>query len=544
MLGAVWTKTLRELRVPILGWGLGLGLSLYANYATARDAIASGIAGLAERFRFMAEPVAVDTVSGYVTFRVLGLVLPVLLSIWAILVGARLVRGEEERGSLDVLLSTPRSRARLLAEKLAALAGALLGVALLLSLGVLAGQAGADQPLAYGRALEAALNASLVALVFGGAGLLLSQLLPRRAAAGVAAMLLAVAVLTDATGRTVAGTGWLRLGSPLYYYTANKPLIPGYPADPGAAAVLVGLCLALGAGSLLLFGRRDVGGVTLLALPGTDRRGHDGDRQVLAKAWGALWQRTIGLRALRAQAPAALWWTLGVAALGGWITLLVPTIREPLQQLITDNPVFAELFARSGIGTDAGVLALAPFLFLPAVLAALALTQALAWPADLDAGRLEVVLSTPRSRVQLLLERFLAVLVIAVVSTLVVFLVVLAGVRVTGLGVRAGELAAACVAIVPLQLLTAALVYVLAGRLPYGGVVGAIATFLVASFLAEFLRQTFDLPGWLVGLSIFHQYGSPLTEGPAWGRPLAMLGIAAALLGLGVAQFRRADLAS
>jgi polyether ionophore transport system permease protein len=542
MLSAVWTKTLRELRVPILGWGLGLGLSLYANYATARDAIASGIAGLAKQFRFMAEPVAVDTVPGYVTFRVLGLVLPVLLSIWAILVGARLVRGEEERGSLDVLLSTPRSRARLLAEKLAALAGALLGVALLLSLGVLAGQAGADQPLAYGRALGATLNASLVALVFGAAGLLLSQLLPRRAAAGMAAMLLALAFLTDATGRTVAGAGWLRLGSPLHYYTANKPLIPGYPADPGAAAVLIGVCLALAAGSLLLFARRDIDGVALLALPGSDRRAHGDTKQVLARAWGAVWERPIGLRALRAEAPAALWWTLAVAAFAGWMTLLVPTVQEPLQQLVTDNPLFAELFARSGLGTDAGVLALAPFLFLPAVLAVFALTQALAWPADLDARRLEVVLSTPRSRGQLLLERFLAVLVMALASTLVVFLVVLAGVRVAGLSIGIEQLAAACLAIVPLQLLTATLVYALAGRLPYGAVVGVVVAFLVAGFLAEFLRQTLDLPGWLVDLSMFHQYGSPLTDGLASGSFLAMLSIAAALLGLGTVQFRRADL--
>jgi hypothetical protein len=36
------------------------------------------VAGLAEWFWFMAEPVAVDTVPGYVTFRFLGMVLPVL----------------------------------------------------------------------------------------------------------------------------------------------------------------------------------------------------------------------------------------------------------------------------------------------------------------------------------------------------------------------------------------------------------------------------------------------------------------------------------
>jgi ABC-2 type transport system permease protein len=543
MFRALWTKTLREFRVPILGWGLGLGLSLYANHVAARDAIAAGIAGLAERFRFMAEPVAVDTVPGFVTFRLLSLVLPVLLSVWAILVGARLVRGEEERGSLDVLLSTPRSRVRLLAEKLAALVAALLLVALLLSLGVLAGQAGADQPLAYGRTLGATVNASLVALVFGVAGLLLSQLLPRRAAAGWAAALLALAFLADATGRTVAEAGWLRQLSPLHYYTANKPLIPGYPADPGAAAVLVGLCLLLAAASLLLFARRDLGGAALLALPGSDRRAHGSTHQVLAKAWQAVEERTIGLRALRAQAPAALWWTLGAAAFAGWMTLLVPTVQEPLRRLVANNPVFAELFARSGLGTDTGLLAAAPFLFLPAVLAAFALTQALPWPADLDTGRVEVVLSTPCSRIHLLLERFLAVVVMAVASVLVVLLIVLAGVRVGGLSVGVDQLAVACLAIVPLQLLTAALVYALAGRLSYGAVVAISGTFLAASFLAEFLGQTLDLPGWLVQLSMFHQYGSPLTAGLALGSFLAMLGIATALLSLGAVLFGRADLA-
>ena len=43
---------------------------------------------------------------------------------------------------------------------------------------------------------------------------------------------------------------------------------------------------------------------------------------------------------------------------------------------------------------------------------------------------------------------------------------------------------------------------------------------------------------------MFHQYGSPLTDGLAWGSFLAMLGIATALLGLGAAQFRHADLTS
>ena len=42
---------------------------------------------------------------------------------------------------------------------------------------------------------------------------------------------------------------------------------------------------------------------------------------------------------------------------------------------------------------------------------------------------------------------------------------------------------------------------------------------------------------------MFHQYGSPLIDGPPWGPATVMLGIAAALLALGAAQFRRVNLA-
>ena len=47
---------------------------------------------------------------------------PLLLLIAAIGAGARATAGEEERGTLDLLLANPISRRRLVLEKLAALA--------------------------------------------------------------------------------------------------------------------------------------------------------------------------------------------------------------------------------------------------------------------------------------------------------------------------------------------------------------------------------------------------------------------------------------
>ena len=97
-------------------------------------------AQLAQTFRFFAAPVEVTTPTGFATWRLLG-TLPVMLGVWACLAGARLVRGAEERGALDLVLATPRSRARVLGEGIAALATAMAIIGVLIGLGALAGAA-------------------------------------------------------------------------------------------------------------------------------------------------------------------------------------------------------------------------------------------------------------------------------------------------------------------------------------------------------------------------------------------------------------------
>jgi ABC-2 type transport system permease protein len=55
------------------------------------------------------------------------------------------------------------------------------------------------------------------------------------------------------------------------------------------------------------------------------------------------------------------------------------------------------------------------------------------------------------------------------------------------------------------------------------------------------LYTVLSLPAWLGDLSMFYQYGSPITDGPRWGASLAMTALAAAVLALGVVGFTRAD---
>src|SRR5258708_3641649 len=139
---SVYLKTLREVRIAILGWGVGMGLLLYAVLAAVPGLIATpearaSLVNLSGSFAWFAEPVAIDTPGGYVTWKY-GLTI-LIIAIWSLMACSRLLRGEEERGSLDALLSLPRGRMRVALEKLAAVWTALLLIGLLIALLAFAG---------------------------------------------------------------------------------------------------------------------------------------------------------------------------------------------------------------------------------------------------------------------------------------------------------------------------------------------------------------------------------------------------------------------
>ncbi|HEU5228259.1 MAG TPA: ABC transporter permease subunit, partial [Ktedonobacteraceae bacterium] len=141
MFRTIWSKTLRDYRIPIIAWGLGIAFLLFAVFAAYTQiqgtSSTATLNQLAQSARFLADPIDLGTPAGYATWRVMSFSVPILLAIWALLAGARLIRGEEERGALDLLLSTPRSRMRLLIEKVVALIVALLIIGLLIGLGAI-----------------------------------------------------------------------------------------------------------------------------------------------------------------------------------------------------------------------------------------------------------------------------------------------------------------------------------------------------------------------------------------------------------------------
>ena len=544
MLRSIFAKTLRDYRVATLAWGGGLALMLYAVLASFATQIATpqtraDFARLAETFRFFAEPVEVTTPTGFATWRILG-TMPVLVSIWAILAGSRLVRAAEERGTLDIVLVRPRSRARYLAEGGGALVAALLAIGLLLALGAIGGEAAAGVPVAPGGALLTGLNVSLTALVWGLLALLLSQFATRAgAAAGAATGLMLLAWVVDGTGRTSPDLAWVGRLSPFHLYSLSKPLIASYGTNAGAMLALAALAALLGAASIPLFIRRDVGES---AWPWRGRARHESGEAALAGAARDLSLRGIGPRALRAGTPVLIWWLIALAILLAWVALLTRQLKDSVMALLNSSSVFQQLLGGGNLATDAGFLSGFLFTLLPVLLAFFALTMASAWARDLDAGRLEMVLATPVPRWRVYLEAWGAILAVLIVVPFILCLVLVVSLRIFALQVDSGDLFLSFVGFLPIELITAAVIFLIAGRVSAGVANGGDSGLVASSFLADFLNPVLHLPGWLIGLSIFHYFGNPLLDGPSWGAWGVMSLLALALVGVGLLQFTRGDL--
>src|SRR3984893_8259595 len=209
----VFMKTLRAYRIPSRGGRIGRGLVGVAPMArvaalVTTPAARQQLAAIAASFAWNADAVAVTTIGGYATFKI-GIFI-FLITVWPILAGSLMLRGEEERGSLDVLLSVPRPRLRVALEKLAAMWTALLAMGLLIGLVAFGGGRTFGADFGLGDALLFGLDLALICAVFGGLALLISQFTQERGpAAGATAGLLLIFIVLDMVHRIAPNSEWI-----------------------------------------------------------------------------------------------------------------------------------------------------------------------------------------------------------------------------------------------------------------------------------------------------------------------------------------------
>ncbi|MGZ3626234.1 MAG: ABC transporter permease subunit [Ktedonobacteraceae bacterium] len=542
----IYLKSLRDYRIAILGWGLGIGLLIYVVLSSfpslvETPAARASLVSLGPSFAWIAEPLKIDTPGGYATFKYGFTVL--VMALWPLLASSRMLRGEEERGSMDVLLSMPRGRGRVALEKLAAIWTALLGMGLLIGLSTYAGGMRVNADFSLGDSLLSGLNLALACGVFGSLALLISQFTQERGtASGLTGGLLLIFIMVDMVHRVIPNTDWISHFSPIYYYNLNKPLVPGFGINVGALGVLLALSIILSVASIWLFVRRDIGGtVKLPAWLHLPERASRAEQVLPANAWSL---RSVYTRGLGMMVVPGIWWTLAIAGSAAWMVFIVKQTESQLATIAQSSPLLKDILTKVGGGditTNATILS-ALFTFMPLLLMAFAVTQVNRWAADEEDGRLEMVLSTPQPRLNVLLARFAALTTVLVIIGVLTLIATELAALAAGLKLDSGNVAVAALSMIPMGLLIAAIGFLFSGWLRTAIDTGLLSFLLVIWFSITFIGPELNWPDGVQKLSAFYYYGTPLLHGLSLGNMLLVLAVAVVALALASVRFMRKDI--
>lgn len=249
---------LRDRRRALLAWGLPIGLMsafIVAIFPSVEDALGKAIRDYPTELKEAFSIGELATVEQYLEAEMLSLIVPLAVGYLAARSVASGLSGAAESGRLDVLLSAPISRHRLVGASFAATAVELASVLVVSLLLTMLGSWLAGAGLAFGPALAGFANVWPLALLFAGLGIVVTGFSLRTSVVtgSVAGVLVAMYVM-DLIGRLDAGLDWIRYGSVFKYY--GNAIENGI--DPIAFVGVAAAAVALAALGAWLFERRDL----------------------------------------------------------------------------------------------------------------------------------------------------------------------------------------------------------------------------------------------------------------------------------------------
>lgn len=505
-LGSVYAKTLRDARLSfMIMLGLTAGLMLTVGAAVGTDiASPQGRADLVRLIDSMppivaglaGNPVNPGTLGGYLSWKY-GPFFAIIVGVWAIMALSSTLATEAQRGSLDLVATTPLGKRRVALEKLAGfltvlgLVTALLAVAGWLA-GVMFGSLPVDaiSPVA---AIDFALNVALVGLACGAVAFALGPTLGRGSAAGVAGVVMLVGFLVSGyQGAVPAFKPFANLTWFGWTY-GNLPLA-GQFDWPSLGLVAVAVVVLLGIG-VETFVRRDVGVTSPIRLPGLPT--------------ALLGVRGPAGRSFGDRLPTAIGWGIGIGFLGFIMGGAARSMADALAQASPDTLAFFEAAFPDYNLANAGSLLQLVFISIGFIFAGFAAAVLVgAWGSDESSGRLEVVLSTPLSR-----GRWTAAGGLGVYAAIAV-LTVLVGVGIgIGSAITGGDVVTPVLGTVVLGLYAAALagIGIAVGGVFRTSIAGeAVAVVVIATFLIDLLAPALKLPDWVRQLALTAHLGKPM----------------------------------
>ena len=256
--GALVLAHLSDRRRSLLAWGLPLGLMsafIVAIFPSVEDALSKAVADYPPALKEAFGIGALTNVEQYLQAEMLSLIIPLALGYLAVRAVASGLSGAAETGRLDVLLSAPVSRQRLVAAGFIATAVELLVVLLITGLLTALGSTLSGAGLSVGPAVAGFANVWPLALVFAGLGVVAIGFSLRTSVVtgSVAGVLVAMYVI-DLIGRLDPGLSGVRYVSVFKYY--GNAIEDGI--EPLAFCGVTLVAIAFAALGAWLFDRRDL----------------------------------------------------------------------------------------------------------------------------------------------------------------------------------------------------------------------------------------------------------------------------------------------
>ncbi|MFC8077567.1 ABC transporter permease [Streptomyces sp. NPDC057307] len=455
------------------------------------------------------------TIGSMMGHQLLGF-MAVLVGLMSVLIITRHTRNEEETGRAELVRSTVVGHHAQLASALVVATVANLALAALLTLGVLS--TGIDG-IGTGEALLYGLTHAAVGLVFAGVAAVTVQITAHtRGASGMALAVIGVAYVLRASGDV--GNDALSWLSPIgwaqrtYVFVDNRwwPLL---------------LCLALAAltaaAGFVLSTRRDVGAGLRSA-----RLGRRTASDALTRPFGF---------ALRLHRATLLGFGAGLFVMG----VMYGSILGDAADMMKDIEQVQEALAKIGGASIAESFASMIMVVIAVVAAVYVVMAALRPRAEESAGRAEPLLATGLSR-----DRWVGSHVAVALAGGTALLLAaglgfgLSGAASVGDGGLVLQLVGAALAYAPALWVTVGVAVALFGWYPRAGAAAWIVP--VYAFLVGYLGSILQFPDWMNNLSPFGHVPQLPAADMSWTPMLVLTAVAAGLIWLGLAGFRRRDL--
>ena len=261
-MGELVRQTIRVEWKALLAWSLStlaLIVAIVAFFPTIK-----GNSGLTGSFDDLPRSVQsalgiadLGSAAGYLQGQMFSTLAPLIFLSFAIGRGARAIAGEEERGTMDLLLSNPIRRSRVVLEKGAAILVQLVALAAVVWLALVVLGPLFDLHLGVGNVAAATASVAALGALYGAIALCLSAATGRRA--------LSLGITAGLAGAGYLYTAIAPFVSSLSDRSGISPFQHGYGYDPlanglrwGNFLVLVIAAAVFVAAAVILFDRRDV----------------------------------------------------------------------------------------------------------------------------------------------------------------------------------------------------------------------------------------------------------------------------------------------